>query len=77
MDDFIPEKGVLHQCKTKYLGKKLKMCFQIEESNKYEWFSGQILNFDPVTGKYGAFFPCDNQTVYINPLQEAEDIIFC
>lgn len=76
MDDFIPTKGRLHQCKTNYLGKKLKMRFRIEETNKFEWFNGQILNFDPMTGKYGAFFPCDGQTVYINPAEEDEDIIY-
>lgn len=71
-----PDKGALYHCQTKYLGKKLKMRFKIEGTNRYKWFNGQILNFDPVTGKYGAFFPCDNQTVYINPTQEAGDIIF-
>jgi hypothetical protein len=28
------------------------MRFKIEETGKYEWFNGQILEFDPKTGKY-------------------------
>ena len=52
------------------------MKFKINGTNKYEWFDAQILHFDPQTGKYGAYFPSDNQTVYIDPLEEADDIIF-
>ena len=40
----------------------------------YRWYSGQILNYDPVSGKYGAFPSSDGQTVYIDPLEEADDI---
>ena len=36
----------------------------------------QSLDTDPNTGKYGAFFPLDGQIVYINPSQEADDIVF-
>ena len=51
------------------------MKFDVGETTKrYEWYSGQILNFDPISGKYGAFFPSDQQTVYIDPVKEAEDI---
>ena len=58
-----------------YLGRKIKMKFDVGETTKrYEWYSGQILNFDPISGKYGAFFPSDQQTVYIDPVKEAEDI---
>ena len=54
-----------------------RMKFNVGEStSQYEWFSGQILNFDPISGKYGAFFPSDKQTVYIDPIEEAEDIHF-
>ena len=52
------------------------MRFKIKETGKYEWFNGQILHFDPKTGKYGAFFPSDGQTIYINPSQEGDDIVF-
>lgn len=61
-----------------YMGKKLKMKFDTGDSNhpQYEWYSGQILHFDPMTGKYGVFFPSDKQTVFIDPVKEAEDIKF-
>ena len=60
---------------SQYMGKKIRMKFNVGDSNpEYEWYSGQILNFDPMTGKYGAFFPSDQQTVYIDPVEEAEDI---
>ena len=65
-----------HQLNPKYLGRRLQMRFKIKESGNYQWFDGQILNFDPNTGKYGAFFPSDGQTVHINPSQEADDIVF-
>ena len=42
----------------------------------YERFNGQILHFDPKADKYGAFFPSDGQTVYINPSQEGVDNVF-
>ena len=51
------------------------MKFDIGNS-QYEWYSGQILHYDPITEKYGVFFPSDKQTVFINPVKEAEDIDF-
>ena len=42
----------------------------------YEWFTGQILHFDPKTDKHGAFFPSEGQTIYINLTQEGDDIVF-
>lgn len=52
------------------------MRLKIKGTEKYEWFNGQILHFDPKTGKYDAFFPSDGQTIYINPTQEGDDIVF-
>ena len=61
----------------KYLGRKIRMKFNVGDSSpEYQWYSGQILNYDPVTHKYGAFFPSDGQTVYIDPIEEADDIDF-
>ena len=61
----------------KYLGKKIKMKFNVGDSSpEYQWYSGQILNYDPASGKYGAYFPSDGQTVFIDPIEEAEDIDF-
>ena len=73
MDDFV--QSSFHQPNAKYFGRKLQMRFKIKETGKYEWFNGQILHFDPKTGKYGAFFPLDDQTIYINPSQEGDDIV--
>ena len=53
-----------HECNKEYLGQNIKMRFKLDNGN-YEWYEGQILQFDPTSGKYGAFFPCDGQTVYI------------
>ena len=55
-----------HQLNPKYLGRRLQMRFKIKESGNHQWFDGQILNFDPNTGKNGAFFPSDGQTVYMH-----------
>ena len=74
MDDFA--QSSFHQPNPKYLGHKLQMRFEIKDKGKFEWFNGQILNFNPKTGEYGAFIPSDGQTVYINPSQEADDIVF-
>ena len=52
MDDFA--QSSFHQPNPKYLGRKLQMRFKIKDKGKYEWFNGQILNFDPKTGKYSA-----------------------
>ena len=61
----------------KNLGRKIKMKFNVGDSSpEYQWYSGQILNYDPVSSKYGAFFPSDGQTVYIDPIEEADDIDF-
>ena len=65
-----------HELNPKYLGRRLQMRFKIKESGNCQWFDRQMLNFDPNTRKYGAFFPSDGQTVYINPSQEADDIVF-
>ena len=53
------------------------MKFNVGDSSlEYEWYSGKIIHFDPITGKYGVFFPSDKQTVYIDPVKEAGDIEF-
>ena len=40
-----------------------------DSSMEYQWYSGQILNYDPVSGKYGAFFPSDGQSL-LTPLRK-------
>ena len=45
-------------------------------NGEIEAFGGQILSFDPKSAKYGVYFPVDGKTVYIDPVQDAEDIQF-
>ena len=42
---------------------------------KLQWFKGIVNAYDGLTGKYGVYFPCDKQTVYI--LEDDKDIRFC
>ena len=56
------------------MGKKVKMQFFIEDTGKNEDFIGQITTYDGVTGKYGVYFPCDEEVVYVSP--DDEDIVF-
>ena len=41
---------------------------------KIQWFEGQITNYDGLTGKYGVYFPVDQETVYIFP--DDKDVSF-
>ena len=41
----------------------MRMKFQIEESDTFEWFQGIISSYDGVTQKYGIYFPSDEETV--------------
>ena len=75
---FVFYTGLPHaQPDPKYLGKKIEMKFNVGDSSpEYQWYSGQILNYDPASSKYGAYFPSDGQTVFIDPTEEEEDIDF-
>ena len=46
-------------------GKSVEMKFKV--SGKIQWFKGQITMYDGLTGKYGIYFPCDGETVYVYP----------
>ena len=43
-------------------------------NGKTEWFKGIVNAYDGLTGKYGVYFPCDKQTVYM--LEGDKDIRF-
>ena len=45
------------------IGKQVRMKFQIEESDAFEWFQGIISSYDGVTQKYAIYFPSDEETV--------------
>ena len=55
------------------LGRKLMMKFTV--NCKLQQFKGIVNAYDGLTGKYGVYFPCDKQTVYI--LEDDKDIRFC
>ena len=74
MDDFVETS--FHQPNPKYLGRKLQMRFKIKETGKYEWFDGQIFTSIPKLVNMMHFFSSDGQTIYINPTQEGDDIVF-
>ena len=46
------------------MGRKLKMKFYVKDSGRRQFFSGQIMKYDGLTGVY---FPCDREVVYIDP----------
>ena len=54
------------------MGRKLKMRFKVK--GKIQWFEGQITNYDGLTGKYGVYFPIDQEIVYIFP--DDKDVTF-
>ena len=89
-DDFEPTKSQLNtdgqsredslnyaQPDPKYLGRKIKMKFNVGILPRS--MSGTVvrlvLNYDPVCGKYGAYFPSDHK-LSIDPIEEADDIEF-
>ena len=41
------------------------MRFKVDK--KIKWFSGEVSSFDEHSGKYGIYFPCDGETVFVYP----------
>lgn len=46
-----------------YMGRNLKMKFKLKETGWTQWFT----TYDGMTGKYGVYFPVDQQTIFIYP----------
>ena len=59
--------------KESMLGRNLMMKFTVD--CKPQWFKGIVNAYYGLTGKYGVYFPCNKQTVYI--LEDDKDIRFC
>jgi hypothetical protein len=57
-----------------FMNRKLKMKFYVKEKKKHEYFSGQIVSYDGVNGKYGAYFPSDGEVVFIEA--NDKDVIY-
>lgn len=48
-----------------FIGRKIEMRFKVDK--KIKWFSGEVSSFDEHSGKYGIYFPCDGETVFVYP----------
>ena len=47
------------------IGKKIEMRFKVNK--KIKRFSGEINSYDELSGKYGVYFPCDGETIFVFP----------
>ena len=56
------------------MGNQVKVKFQIDDSDKEEWFDGVDVMYNGMSGDYGMFFPCDGKTVDIS--LDSDDLIF-
>lgn len=43
------------------IGRRVKMLFDVDDDT--EWYKGVIATYNIVSGKYGIFFPADNETI--------------
>ena len=50
------------------------MKFYIKDKKRHEYFSGQIMSYDGVSGRYGAYFPSDGEVIFIEP--DDKDVIY-
>lgn len=48
------------------MGKKVRMKFEVSDSGEIEWYEGIISTYNGINQKYGVYFPCDQETVFIN-----------
>ena len=46
--------------------KTIKMKFSIKGGVE-KWYKGTVISYDGRSWKYGVYFPCDKQTVFILP----------
>ena len=44
------------------IGKNVRMKFEIKAGVE-KWYAGMICSYNAITGKYGVYFPCDEQIV--------------
>ena len=59
--------GNLKPMDIKLMNRKLQMKFYVKEKKRYESFSGQIVSYDGLSGKFDAYFPLDGGVVFIEP----------
>ena len=53
--------NLVHSCNPEMIGKRVKMLFTVEDED--EWYEGIIATYNILSGKYGIYFPTDNETV--------------
>ena len=66
--------GNLKPMDITFMNRKLEMKFYVKEKKRHEYFSGQIVSYDGLSGKYGAYFPSDGEVVFIEP--DDKDVIY-
>ena len=54
--------NVVNICDPKVIGKRVRMLFNVDDHTE-EWYEGIIATYNIITGKYGIYFPSDNETV--------------
>ena len=57
-----------------FMNKRLKMKFCVKDKRRHEYFSGKIVSYDGMTGKYGAYFPSDGEVIFIEP--NDKDVVY-
>ena len=55
------------------MGRMLKMKFHVQDTGIDQYFTGNIVNYDGCSGKYGVF-PSDGEIVYMHP--DDKDVAF-
>ena len=58
------------------MNRKLKMKFYIKDKKRHEYFSGQIVWYDGITGKYGAYFSSDGEDLVVFIRPDDNDVIY-
>ena len=66
--------GNLKPMDITFMNRKLEMKFYVKEKKRHEYFSGQIVSYDGLNGKYDAYFPSDDEVVFIEP--DNKDVIY-
>ena len=56
------------------MNRQIKTKFYVKDKRRHEYFSGHIVSYDGLTGKYGAYFPSDGKMVYIEP--NDKDVVY-
>ena len=64
--------NLAHSCNPEMIGRRVKMLFTVEDED--DWYEGIVVTYNILSGKYGIYFPADNETVETN--REDDDLHF-